>query len=270
MLIKFALEPEWEAKFEINSYGFRPGYSQADAKWCIARQLQGGPKYFLDAADIEKCFDKISHEYLINKLNTISMFKEQVLAWLKAGIMSPTENDSSEINKMGTPQGGVLSPLLINIALHGLESYVVTKFGRNKIKLIRYADDFVVFGKTLKDVQKAEKLIIDFLKCAGLTLSAKKTRIGHSLENKPGTTGPTSINFLSFTFQNVKCSRHREVKNTKGITQPFRLVTKPSREAVASHKKVLRRILFIYKNAPLGAVIERLSSKIKGRHGITL
>ena len=178
--------------------------------------------------------------------------------------MSPTENDSSEINEMGTPQGGVLSPLLMNIALHGLETHVVTKFGRDKIKLIRYADDFVVFGKTLKDVQKAEKLVIDFLKCAGLNLSAEKTRIGHSMENKPGTTGSTSIDFLSFTFQNTKCSRHRGVKNIKGVTQPFRLVTKPSRKAVVNHKKSLSRILVRYKNAPLGAVIERLASKIQG------
>ena len=263
MLIKFALEPEWEARFEINSYGFRPGYSVADAKWCIARQLQGGPKYFLDT-DIEKCFDKINHEYLLNKLNTISMFKSQILAWLKAEIMSPTENDFSEINEMGTFQGGVLSSLLMNIALHGLETYVVTKFGRDKIKFIRYADDFVVFGKTLEDVQKAEKLIIDFLKCAGLNLSAEKTRIGHSMENKSGTTGSTSIDFLSFTFQNIKCSRHRGVKNTEGVAQSFRLVTKPSRKAVANHKKSLSRILVRYKNAPLGVVIERLASKIKG------
>ena len=84
--MKFALEPEWEARFETNSYGFRPGYSVADAKWCVARQLQGGPKYFLDA-DIEKCFDKIDHQYLINKLDTISMFKHQIWSWLKAGIM---------------------------------------------------------------------------------------------------------------------------------------------------------------------------------------
>ena len=102
MLMKFALEPEWEARFETNSYGFRPGYSVADAKWCVARQLQGGPKYFLDA-DIEKCFDKIDHQYLINKLDTISMFKHQIWSWLKAGIMDSTENDSSEINEMGTP-----------------------------------------------------------------------------------------------------------------------------------------------------------------------
>lgn len=72
-----ALESEWKARFEVNSYGFRPGYSAADAKLCIARQLQGGPKYFLDA-DIESCFDNIDHTYLINKLDTISMFKNQI------------------------------------------------------------------------------------------------------------------------------------------------------------------------------------------------
>ena len=263
MLMKFALEPEWEARFETNSYGFRPGYSVADAKWCIARQLQGGPKYFLDA-DIEKCFDNNDHEYLINKFNSISMFKAQIWSWLKAGIMDSTENDSSEINNMGTPQGGVLSPLLMNIALHGLETHVVTKFGRDKIKLIRYADDFVVFGKTLKDVQKAEKLVKEFLEYVGLSLSAGKTRIGHSMENKLGTTGSASLDFLSFTFQNVKCSRHRGVKSRRGVTQPFRLITKPSRQAVVSHKKALNRILVKYKNAPLSAVMERLGSRIKG------
>nr|AVR57697.1 hypothetical protein [Halamphora calidilacuna] len=88
MLMKFAFEPEWEARFEINSYGFRPGYSVADAKWSVARQLQGGLKYFLDA-DIDKCFDSIDHEYLLNKLETISMFNAQIRSWLKAGISNP-------------------------------------------------------------------------------------------------------------------------------------------------------------------------------------
>lgn len=263
MLMKFALEPEWEARFETNSYGFRPGYSVADAKWCIARQLQGGPKYFLDA-DIEKCFNSIDHQYLINKLDTIGMFRGQIWSWLKAGIMDPTENDSSEINEMGTPQGGVLSPLLMNIALHGLENHVTKEYGRHKIKVVRYADDFVVFGKTLKDVQKAEKLVVEFLKPVGLSLSEEKTRIGHSMENKPGTTKPIGLDFLSFHFYNIKCSRHRGVKNTKGVTQEFRLITRPSREAVANHKKALNRILVELKGAPLGRVIERLSSRIKG------
>jgi RNA-directed DNA polymerase len=271
MLMKLALEPEWEARFETNSYGFRPGYSVADAKWCIARQLQGEPKYFLDA-DIEKCFDKIDHQYLLNKLNTINMFRYQIWSWLKAGIMYSTENDSSEINDMSTPQGGVLSPLLMNVALDGIENFVSKNFGRNKIKVVRYADDFVIFGKTLKDIQQAKELVIEFLKPVGLNLSKKKTRIGHSMKKKPGTEGQIGLDFLSFHFYNIKCSKHRGVKSTKGVTQPFRLVTCPSKEAVINHKRAISRILIKYKSAPLGSVINRLALKIKGwtwYHSIT-
>lgn len=83
------------------------------------------------------------------------------------------------------------------------------------------------------------------------------------MENKLGTTGSASLDFLSFTFQNIKCSRHRGVKSTRGVRQPFRLITKPSRQAVVSHKKALNRILVKHKNAPLGAVMERLGSRIK-------
>jgi RNA-directed DNA polymerase len=272
MLMKFALEPEWEAKFEINSYGFRPGYSVTDVKWIIARQLQSTPKYFLDA-DIEKCFDKIDHIYLVNKLNTIKMFKHQIQSWLKAGILDPIDKDSSEINNSGTPQRSVLSPLLMNIALHGMEEYVTKELGkRNQIKVIRYADDFVIFGKTLTDVQRAKELTIEFLQQVGLNLSESKTRIGHSMEEKPGTFGPIGLDFLSFHFQNIKCSPHRGVKNTKGVTQPLKLITKPSLEAVANHKKALNRILVNYRGAPLGSVIERLATRIKGwtwYHSIT-
>jgi RNA-directed DNA polymerase len=150
-------------------------------------------------ADIEKCFDKINHQYLIDKLDTISMFKYQIWSWLKDRIMASTESESSEINEMGTPQGGVFSLLLMNIALHGMENYVTKEFGRNQIKVVRYADDFVVFGQTLKDVQKAERLIIEFLEPVGLSLSMEKTRIGHSMEKKPGASGPIGLDFL-FTF----------------------------------------------------------------------
>jgi len=272
MLIKFALEPEWEARFEINSYGFRPGYSVEDAKWIVARQLQGMPKYFLDA-DIEKCFDNIDHEYLVNKLNTIKMFEHQIQSWLKAGIIDYVNKDFSEINDSGTPQGGVLSPLLMNIALHSMESYITNELGkRNQIKIVRYADDFVIFGKTLKNVQKAKQRTSKFLKPIGLNLSEAKTRIGHSMEKKPGTSEPIGLDFLSFHFRNIKCSPHRGVKNTKGVTQSFRLITMPSRKAVIVHKKALSRILVDYKNAPLGSVIERLASRIKGwtwYHSIT-
>jgi RNA-directed DNA polymerase len=174
------------------------------------------------------------------------------------------ENNSSEINEMGTPQGGVLSPLLMNIALHGMENFITKEFGKNQIKVVRYADDFVIFGETLKNVQKAERLVTEFLRPVGLNLSTEKTRIGHSMERKPGTSSPLGLDFLSFHFYNKKCSRHRGVKNTRGVTQPFRLITRPSREAVVNHKKAISYILIEYKDAPLGRVIERLSLKIEG------
>ena len=79
MLMKLALEPEWEAVFEDNVYGFRPGYSVSDAKRALTRQLQGATKYFLDA-DIKGCFDNIDHESLLTKLNTIPMFEKQIKA----------------------------------------------------------------------------------------------------------------------------------------------------------------------------------------------
>lgn len=275
MLIKLALEPEWEAKFENNSYGFRPGYSAADAKWCVARQLQGKAKFFLDA-DIQECFDKINHSYLLDKLNTSKMIKHQIASWLKASILNYSfhieDNSTTETSLAGTPQGGVLSPLLMNITLHGMETFVLKEFSRNSVKLIRYADDFVVFAKSLKDVVKAKDLISKFLYPIGLQLSEEKTRIGHSMISEKGTSGPIGLDFLSFNFKNVPCSHHRGVKNTKGVTQEFRLITKPAQEAVKRHKRSLSNILVKFKSAPLGSVMERLSRCIKGwtwYHSIT-
>lgn len=176
---------------------------------------------------------------------------------------------SSEINELGTPQGGVISPLLMNIALHGMERHVSKEFGRDKIKVIRYADDFVIFAKTLEDVQKAKLLVSEFLKPVGLNLSDEKTRIGHSINHKIGTSGPIGLDFLSYNFRNKICSKHRGVKNTRGVTQNFKLITKPSLKAVARHKVALSRILIEFKGVPTGRVMERLSSCVKGGLGIT-
>ena len=151
-LVKLALEPEWEAKFEPNSYGFRPGRSCQDAIGAIFIAINQKAKYVLDA-DIAKCFDRIDHEALLNKLNTFPTIRRQVRAWLKAGVMDNMQYfDTSE----GTPQGGVISPLLANIALHGMEErikqYAETLTGRkqhnrNSLSLIRYADDFVILSR---------------------------------------------------------------------------------------------------------------------------
>ena len=102
-LVKLALETEWEARFEPNSYGFRPGRSCQDAIEAIFKVIVRKPKYVLDA-DISKCFDRINHETLLNKLNTFPTIRRQIRAWLQAGVMDEKQLfPTSE----GTPQGGV-------------------------------------------------------------------------------------------------------------------------------------------------------------------
>ncbi len=166
-LIKLALEPEWEARFEPNSYGFRNGRSCHDAVEAIFNEIRFKAKYVLDA-DIAKCFDRINHEALLRKLNTSPTIRRQIRAWLKAGVM-----DDKQLfpTSLGTPQGGVISPLLArrfrgklppksslaNIALHGMENRINQAFPRRTIvkkgkyagyqpgtALIRFADDFVI------------------------------------------------------------------------------------------------------------------------------
>jgi RNA-directed DNA polymerase len=147
-LCKMALEPEWEAHFEPNSYGFRPGRSCHDAIEAIFGSINAKSKYVLDA-DIAKCFDRIDHKALLSKIHTYPTMSRMIKQWLKAGYcvqgnLFPTDD--------GTPQGGVISPLLANIALHGMEERVMQyaetlkggkRDNRKALSLVRYADDFV-------------------------------------------------------------------------------------------------------------------------------
>ena len=127
-LALMALEPEWEAKFEPNSYGFRPGRSCQDAIEAIFNSIVRKGKYVLDA-DVAKCFDRINHQSLLEKMNTFPAMRRQIKAWLKAGIFNGSTGESL-FPEEGTPQGGVISPLLANIALHGLERSLRTGSGR--------------------------------------------------------------------------------------------------------------------------------------------
>ncbi len=111
-LVKLALEPEWEAVFEPNSYGFRPGRSPHDAIEAVFNFIRLKPKYVLKA-DIEKCFDKINHQALLDKLLSIQPITNLVRSWLKAGIV---DQDETLFPETGLAQGGVISPLLMNIA----------------------------------------------------------------------------------------------------------------------------------------------------------
>lgn len=108
-LVKLGLEPEWEARFEPNSYGFRPGRSCHDAIEAIFIAISRKAKYVLDA-DIAKCFDRINHKALLKKLDTYPTIRRQVRSWLKAGVMDSMQYfETSE----GTPQGGIITPQTI-------------------------------------------------------------------------------------------------------------------------------------------------------------
>src|SRR5258708_10255122 len=116
-LAKLALEPEWEARFEANSYGLRHGRSVHDAIEAIFLIICKQPKYVLDA-DIANCFNAINHLALLNKLQTFPVMRRTIKTWLKAGVLdegvfAPTE--------AGTSQGGPLSPLRANVSLHVVE-----------------------------------------------------------------------------------------------------------------------------------------------------
>lgn len=155
-LAKMALEPEWEALFEETSYGFRPGRSAHDAIARIYISINKSPSYVLDA-DIAKCFDKISHQHLLGKLRCPKVLKRQIKAWLTSGIM---DNRVFKAAAAGTPQGGVISPLLANIALNEMIRDVQGLFPKTKSpKIIRYADDFVVIHKDLEAIQRAKEVI---------------------------------------------------------------------------------------------------------------
>jgi RNA-directed DNA polymerase len=176
-LVKLALEPEWEAKFEPNSYGFRPGRSCHDAISAIYLSINKKPKYVLDA-DIAKCFDQINHDRLLEKLNTFPAIRRQIKAWLKAGYILEQQ---WEPTYAGTPQGGVISPLLANIALHGLESAIRHCISQNRdrqyeLGVIRYADDFVILHKEYEILMRCKQAAVAFLNGIGLELRPEKNQ----------------------------------------------------------------------------------------------
>ncbi|TVQ43719.1 MAG: group II intron reverse transcriptase/maturase [Gloeocapsa sp. DLM2.Bin57] len=173
-IVKNYLEPEWEAVFEGNSYGFRPGRSCQDAiEQCFNRlHARSKDRWVLDA-DIKGFFDNIAHESVLKEVGSIP-HGELIKEWLKAGFMDggklfPTET--------GTPQGGVISPLLANIGLHGLEESI--KEYNPKLGIIRYADDFVVTARDKESLEKVLVQIKQWMSEKGLSISEEKTRIAH-------------------------------------------------------------------------------------------
>lgn len=259
-LVKLALEPEWEARFEPNSYGFRPGRSCQDAIGAIFNSIRLKPKFVLDA-DISKCFDRIDQEALLNKLKTFPTIRRQIRSWLKAGVM-----DGKQLfpTSEGTPQGGVISPLLANIALHGMENRITQmadtlpggkQGNRTSLTFVRYADDFVILHKDLTVVQRCQQIIAEWLKDMGLELKPSKTRLTHTLhecaEEKPG------FNFLGFNIKQWKVG----VSHSK---QGFKTIITPSKEKQRIHYDRVASTISDHKAAPQQALISRLNPVIIG------
>jgi RNA-directed DNA polymerase len=262
-LVKLALEPQWEARFEPNSYGFRPGRSCHDAIEAIWTMINKQAKYVLDA-DIKGCFDNINHQALLNKLDSIPAIRRATKAWLKAGVMM---DGAFAPTTMGTPQGGVISPLLANIALHGMEEAAARAYQRwvsNRRScpgLVRYADDFVILYKDLEGVTAARRAIEQFLMTMGLHLSPSKTRITHTLNKHEGYVG---FNFLGFHIRQYPIGQARSGRLWNGKKLGFKTYIKPSEEAIKRHTAELNEIVRKMRTASQEMLIYRLNPIIRG------
>src|SRR6266568_9071275 len=255
-LVKLALEPEWEARFEPHSFGFRPGRSCQDAIEQIFDVISKQPRYVLDA-DIASCFDKINQAALLDKINTSPHFARPIKAWLKAGVVDsgifmPTDE--------GTPQGGVCSPVMANLVLDGLEARLRKAFPRYvwkggtrtcpKVNLIRLADDFVITGATHELLEHEVKPLVEaFLRERGLELSQEKTVITHIADG---------CDFLG---------QHLRKYHDK-------LLIKPSAKSIKSVLRKVRAVIKGNKSASAGNLICHLNPIIRGwaryhRHGVS-
>jgi RNA-directed DNA polymerase len=263
-LARFALEPEWEARFEPNSYGFRPGRSRHDAIEAIFGAIKHKAKYVLDA-DIAACFDRIDHAALLDKLRTFPTLRRAIRGWLRAGVLDggrlfPTDE--------GTPQGGAISPLLANVALHGLEAYIRASFPHRfqersnwKPIVVRYADDFVVLHEDRAVIERCQQLAAAWLAGMGLELKPSKTRIAHTYLGHEGRAG---FDFLGITVRQYPVGKHYSARNTYGKLLGFKTLIKPSSAAQKRHLAEIAEVVRRHRATPQGRLIELLNRKIIG------
>jgi RNA-directed DNA polymerase len=238
-----ALEPEWEARFEPRSYGFRPGRGCHDAIEAIYQVAKGkDPKrrWALDA-DLAAAFDKLAHDHLIQMLGTFPA-RGMVEQWLKAGVV---EQGRLHRTEDGVPQGGVVSPLLLNIALHGMEQASGVRYDprgwarRDSPVSIRYADDLVVHCHSRQDALEVKARLASWLASRGLAFNEDKTRV---------VTLEEGYDFLGFN-----------VRRYRG-----KLLIKPSKAAVKRIRERLRSELRSLRGSNAQAVIKRLNPIIRG------
>jgi RNA-directed DNA polymerase len=247
--VKNALEPFWEARFEGSSYGFRPGRGCHDAiekVYGLARPHKR-KKWAIDG-DIKGAFDHIDHAFLLAAIGPFPA-RELIKQWLKAGYV---EGDVFHETPTGTGQGAVISPLLANIALHGMEQALgVTHDKRGQIRsrraVVRYADDWVVFCESRADAEQALTLLSSWLAERGLTLSEEKTRLVHLTDG---------FDFLGFTI------RHYPAPRTSRTG--YKLLITPSAASVRKLRKRLRGLWHDLLGQPVDRVIRELNPIIRG------
>ena len=246
-----ALEPEWEARFEPRSYGFRPGRGCHDAIEAIFQAGKGGngasPRrsWILDA-DLAGAFDRIGHGHLLSQLGTFPA-RELIAGWLTASVI---EDAQLTPTGEGTPQGGVVSLLLLNVALHGMEDAAGVRYQHVGIDaaataagspvLVRYADDLVAFCHTRHEAEQVKARLASWLAPRGLAFNEDKTRI---------VTLDEGFDFLGFN-----------VRRYRGKL----LLIKPSKAAVTRIRERLRTELRSLRGANAQAVIARLTPIIWG------
>jgi RNA-directed DNA polymerase len=239
-----ALDPVAETQADRGSYGFRVGRRCADAiERCFVAFVRPTPAWVLEG-DIKGCFDNISHQWL---LDHVPMNRSILRRWLKSGFL---EGQVFHDTISGTPQGGIISPVLANLALDGLHQRLREHFpwhgkgcvrGRAaQVNLIRYADDFIITGKSLEILATAKSVVEAFLAERGLVLSSEKTHVTHLSQG---------FNFLG---QNV-----RRYPNGK-------LLIKPSRTSIERLLAETKRIVREHRGMAASLLIMRLNPVIRG------
>jgi RNA-directed DNA polymerase len=191
----------------------------------------------------------------------VSALRRVIKAWLKAGAV---DNGVFEETTSGTPQGGVISPLLANIALHGMETRVAQAFTyrEGKPNFVRYADDFVVFHPTEAGVKKAKEVLETWLQDIGLELKPSKTRITHTLQEYQGVVG---FDFLGWTVRQFPVGKtHTGKAGHYGPPLGFKTLIRPSKEAVKRHITEVGQVIHTHRNRTQGQLIRELNAKIGG------
>jgi len=247
MSCKLVIEPIFEADFDDASYGFRPKRSAADAVTKIKEKLKEGKTEVLDA-DLSKYFDTIPHDKLL-KLIAMRISDKNVIhlikLWLKAPVIEDGKMSGGKRTKVGTPQGGVISPLLANIYLNLVDKLVRDHKAFDGIDIIRYADDFVLMSKRIgSEVIQSLQVLTERM---GISLNEDKTRLLQA-QNEP-------FDFLGFTFH------YRKSGYDEGGTY---LSIRPSKKSFQNLVTNIREELILYRNRKSEDTVKMLNYKLRG------